>query len=83
MGSHPFTLLTNALTGRGHMGTYLGLFNCTICIPQIIASALGGVVLSLVGSTQSNMMIVAGVLLLIGAAFVGIIKETIGEPQNS
>ena len=78
----PFTIVTNALNGS-HMGTYLGLFNGTICIPQIIASALGGVVLSLVGSTQSNMMIVAGVLLLIGAAFVGIIKETIGEPQNS
>ena len=78
----PFTIVTNALNGS-HMGTYLGLFNGTICIPQIIASALGGVVLSLVGSTQSNMMIVAGVLLRIGAAFVGIIKETIGEPQNS
>mgnify|MGYP000477113911 CR=1 FL=1 len=49
----------------------------------VIASALGGVVLSCVGSTQINMMIVAGVLLLIGAAFVSVIKETIGEPQNS
>ena len=37
----PFTILTNALTG-GHMGTYLGLFNGTICIPQIVAAALGG-----------------------------------------
>jgi maltose/moltooligosaccharide transporter len=33
----PFTLLTNALTG-GHVGTYLGLFNGTICVPQIIAA---------------------------------------------
>lgn len=32
----PFTILTNALTG-GHMGTYLGLFNGTICVPQIVA----------------------------------------------
>ena len=31
----PFTILTNALTG-GHMGTYLGLFNGTICVPQIV-----------------------------------------------
>ncbi len=42
----PFTILTNALSG-GHMGTYLGLFNGTICIPQIIAAALGGSILSL------------------------------------
>lgn len=76
----PFTIVTNALNGS-HMGAYLGLFNGTICIPQIIAAALGGVVLTLVGSAQSHMMIVAGVFLIIGAASVGIIKETIGESE--
>lgn len=76
----PFTIVTNALNGS-HMGAYLGLFNGTICIPQIIAAALGGVVLTLVGSAQSYMMIVAGVFLIIGAACVGIIKETIGESE--
>ena len=73
----PFTIVTNALNGS-HMGTYLGLFNGTICIPQIIAAALGGTVLSLVGSEQSSMMTVAGVLLTVGALSVTIIKETIG-----
>lgn len=76
----PFTIVTNALNGS-HMGAYLGLFNGTICIPQIIAAALGGVVLTLVGSAQSNMMLVAGVFLIIGAVCVGIIKETIGESE--
>ncbi|CCX64804.1 major facilitator family transporter [Prevotella sp. CAG:1058] len=76
----PFTIVTNALNGS-HMGTYLGLFNGTICIPQIIAAALGGVVLGLVGSAQSSMMLVSGVLLLAGAASVSIIKETLGEKK--
>ena len=76
----PFTIVTNALNGS-HMGTYLGLFNGTICIPQIIAAALGGVVLSLVGSAQSSMMLVSGVLMLAGAASVSIIQETVGEKQ--
>ena len=76
----PFTIVTNALNGS-HMGAYLGLFNGTICIPQIIAAALGGVVLTRVGRAQSHMMIVAGVFLIIGAACVGIIKETIGESE--
>ncbi len=76
----PFTIVTNALNGS-HMGTYLGLFNGTICIPQIIAAALGGVVLGLVGSAQSSMMLVSGVLMLAGAASVSIIKETLGEKQ--
>ena len=70
----PFALVTNALQGYGHMGAYLGLFNCTICIPQIIAALLGGVVLSIVGSHQYNMMIVAGVSLFIGSLCVFGIK---------
>jgi maltose/moltooligosaccharide transporter len=70
----PFALVTNALQGYGHMGAYLGLFNGTICVPQIIAAALGGTILSLVGSVQSAMMLVAGVSLLIGSACVTIIK---------
>ena len=71
----PFTFVTNALEGYGHKGAYLGLFNGTICIPQIIAAVAGGGILSLVGSVQSNMMIVAGVLLVLGACSVGMIKE--------
>lgn len=75
----PFTILTNALTG-GHMGTYLGLFNGTICIPQIVAAALGGSILALFTkpgfvSPEINMLVLAGVLLIIGAACVGVIKE--------
>lgn len=71
----PFTFVTNALQGYGHMGAYLGLFNGTICVPQIVAAALGGVILALVGSVQAHMMIVAGVALVIGALVVGWIKD--------
>ena len=71
----PFTLVTNALQGYGHMGAYLGLFNGTICIPQIVAALCGGHVLWVVGSHQSDMMIVAGVLLICGALAVSLIKE--------
>ena len=70
----PFTLLTNSLKGE-HMGSYLGLFNCTICLPQIIAAALGGVILKLCGGVQANMMIIAGVLLILGAISVRLVSE--------
>ena len=75
----PFTILTNALTG-GHMETYLGLFNGTICVPQIVAASLGGIVLKIFTSPGSvapevNMLILAGVFLIIGAGCVSIIKE--------
>ena len=75
----PFTILTNALTG-GHMGTYLGLFNGTICIPQIVAASFGGLILKMFTTEGSvppevNMLVLAGILLFVGAACVGIIKE--------
>lgn len=71
----PFALVTNALEGYGHMGVYLGLFNGTICVPQIIAAAVGGLLLSMVGSVQAHMLAVAGVSLIIGACCVGVIKN--------
>ena len=70
----PFTLLTNSLSGE-HIGTYLGLFNGTICLPQIVAAACGGLLLKAVGGSQVNMFVVAGVLLVLGAVAVGLIKE--------
>lgn len=79
----PFTILTNALSGN-HIGTYLGLFNCTICIPQIIAALCGGALLSCFpvganGAPQTEMMlVVSGVLLAIGSLFVWNIRETFG-----
>ncbi len=71
----PFTLVTNALEGSKYMGTFLGLFNCTICIPQIVAAALGGVLLTALGSIQGHMLMLAGALLVIGAIAVFFIQE--------
>ena len=71
----PFAFVTNALEGYGHKGAYLGLFNGTICIPQIIAAACGGTLLSMVGSVQSNMMLVAAASLVLGALCVARIKK--------
>ena len=69
----PFTLLTNALQGSPYMGSYLGLFNCTICLPQIVAAATGGAVISLVG-TQPAMFLMAAAFLVIGSLCVKFIK---------
>ena len=80
----PFTILTNALSGN-HIGTYLGLFNCTICIPQIIAALCGGLILSIFpaganGAPQTVMMlVVSGILLAVGSVFVWNIRETFGS----
>lgn len=86
----PFAMLTNSLSGSS-MGAYLGLFNCTICLPQIVAAALGGVIMSgigwcmnyaathydlaITGNNQIIMLVIAGVALLLGALAVPFISD--------
>ena len=71
----PFTLLTNALKGD-NMGAYLGLFNGTICLPQIVAAVFGGVIFKYLAHGSSIAMLgIAGVLLILGAISVFIVKE--------
>ncbi len=74
----PFTIVTNSI--KEHMGSYLGLFNCSICLPQIAAAAVGGFILARFPEVngvaqQPYMLVVAGVLLLLGALSVVIVKE--------
>ena len=72
----PFTLVTNAFEGSSRMGTALGLFNCTICVPQIVAAALGGLLmLYVMNHNQGNMLLLAGILLIVGALCVFIIED--------
>lgn len=75
----PFTILTNSLKS-GNIGAYLGLFNCSICIPQIVGALAGGWILSAIGSPselapQYMMMIIAGISLMLGSLAVVFIKE--------
>lgn len=79
----PFTILTNSLRG-GNIGAYLGLFNCTICVPQIVAALAGGWILSLMSTPgqlapEYLMMTVAGISLVIGSICVFFIKEGPGK----
>ncbi len=83
----PFAMLTNALEGSKSMGSYLGLFNCTICLPQIVAALVGGVLFKTFGgdmvtldggqavqSGQGVMLLIAGIALVLAAVSVFGIK---------
>lgn len=77
----PFTILTNSLHG-GNIGAYLGLFNCSITIPQIVGALVGGWILSIFSTEgqlapQYVMMIIAGISLGIGALCVSFIREKV------
>lgn len=81
----PFTILTNSLHS-GNIGTYLGLFNCTICLPQIIAALVGGWILTQLSTPgelapEYLMMMIAGISLIIGSLCVFFIKEGGGKKE--
>ena len=82
----PFAMLTNSLSGKS-MGSYLGLFNCTICLPQIVAALVGGVLFKTFGgamvtlesgaqvqSGQGVMLVIAGISLVLASIAVFGIK---------
>ena len=75
MNTYPLTIVTNALSGK-HMGTYLGLFNGSICLPQIIASLLSFALFPALGNSQAHMFLAAGISMVLGAISVAAIKET-------
>lgn len=75
MNTYPLTIVTNALSGK-HMGTYLGLFNGFICLPQIVASLLSFVLFPMLGGSQVHMFLLGGVVMILAALSVGTIHET-------
>ena len=74
MNTYPLTIVTNALSGK-HMGTYLGLFNGSICLPQIVASLLSFVLFPLLGHSQAHMFLLAGAVMVLAGLSVSTIHE--------
>lgn len=72
--TYPLAMVTNALSGV-HMGTYLGLFNGSICLPQIVASVASFALFPLLGSSQLNMFVLAAVIMALGALSVGFVDN--------
>ena len=75
INTYPLTIVTNALSGK-HMGTYLGLFNCSICLPQVVASLCSFFLYPMLGNSQPHMLLLGGIVMAIGAFSVNAIKET-------
>ncbi|MDF7637169.1 MFS transporter [Leuconostocaceae bacterium ESL0958] len=72
--SIPFTILTNALTGA-HDGIMLGLFNCFICLPQMLSSALAFLLLPAMGHSMAAMFYLAAGSFLLAAGSIWLVKD--------
>ncbi|HAJ98421.1 MAG TPA: MFS transporter [Bacteroidales bacterium] len=66
----PFAILSGTLPAK-RIGVYMGLFNLTVVIPQIISGLIGGTLIRhLFAYHGIYVLVLAGVFLIIGAAFV-------------
>ena len=63
----PYAMLANSIPPK-HMGVFMGLFNMSITIPQIVNGIFGGMILKyLLFNNPMNSILMAGVFMLLGA----------------
>jgi maltose/moltooligosaccharide transporter len=80
MQTEAFSIFTSSLNGKNE-GAYMGLFNCGICLPQIIASVASFAFFPLIGKSMPGMILIAGIAMLLGVVAVSAIHED--KPQSS
>lgn len=73
----PYALLSSKLPAQD-TGVYMGLFNATITIPQIVAGLAGGILLSLAGGQAVWMLVFSGVSML----FAGILTPIVIKDKS-
>lgn len=71
----PYAILSRAVEPR-HMGVYMGIFNFTVVIPQIVIGLTGGVIVTLCfASDARSMLLLAAAFMLLAALSVLWVRE--------
>jgi len=71
----PYAILSGSLPPK-RMGIYMGLFNLTVVIPQIISGIFGGLILKYVFNQNAIMILVlCGILMILGSVAVFFVKD--------
>ena len=71
----PYAMLSNSLPAD-KIGIYMGIFNFTIAGPQIISGLLGGwIVTKIFDGNAINMIILAGISMILGGLSVFLVKD--------
>ncbi|MBD3584570.1 SLC45 family MFS transporter [Salinimonas sp. HHU 13199] len=71
----PYAMLAGALPPQ-KTGVYMGIFNFTVAVPQIVAGLFSGYILSAVFDNEAKyIIVVAGVSMIAGAMAVFFVKE--------
>jgi maltose/moltooligosaccharide transporter len=71
----PYAMLANSIPAK-QMGMFMGLFNMSITIPQIVNGIFGGLILQyFFHDDPLNSIIMAGVFMLLGAVSTVFVKD--------
>jgi len=75
----PYAMLANSIPAK-NMGMFMGLFNMSITIPQIVNGIFGGLILEyFFHDNPLNSILMAGVLMILGGLSVLFIKDKVEE----
>lgn len=71
----PYAILSRSVEPR-HMGAYMGIFNFTITVPQIVIGLTGGLIVKYCFSNEAIWMLaLAALFMLLAALSVGLVRE--------
>jgi maltose/moltooligosaccharide transporter len=78
----PYMILSGAIPAK-RIGIYMGLFNLTVVIPQILSGVFGGPILKQVFNGNGiYIMVLAGALMIVGAISVVFVNTKTQEQTN-
>lgn len=71
----PYAILSGTLPAK-RIGIYMGLFNLTVVVPQILSGLIGGSILKYFFNGHAiYILVLAGVCMIIGGLFVNLVKD--------
>jgi len=71
----PYAILSGSLPAK-RMGIYMGLFNLTVVVPQILSGVLGGPILrTFFGGQGIYILVMAGIFMILGSIMVFFVKD--------
>ena len=80
--SMPYAMLANSIPPK-KMGVFMGLFNMSITIPQIVNGVFGGMLLTYVfDGDPMNSIVMAGVLMILGAICTFFVQDKLDEKMK-
>ncbi len=78
----PYMILSNVLPAK-RMGVFMGLFNLTVVVPQILSGVFGGSLLQAFGGQAIKMLMLAGGLMLLGSVAVFLVRDKGASASSS